>query len=54
MDATPGAGNRENEVVVAVANVVVVVAEAMCRVQGRLEPDARALRRIEIWRGVPG
>ena len=54
MDATPGAGNRGNEVVVAVANVVVVVAEAKCRVQDRLEPDARALRRIETWRGVPG
>ena len=54
MDAMPGAGNRGNEVVMAVANVVVVVAEAKCRVQGRLEPDARALRRIEIWRGVPG
>ena len=54
MYATPGAGNCGNEVVVAVANVVVVVAEAKCRVQGRLEPDARALRRIETWRGVPG
>ena len=54
MDATPGSGNRGNEVVVAVANVVVVVAEAKCRVQGRLEPDVRALRRIETWRGVPG
>ena len=54
MDATPRAGNRGNEVVVAVANVVVVVAEAKCRVQGRLEPDARALRRIETCRRVPG
>ena len=54
MDATPGAGNHGNEVVVAVANVVVVVTEAKCRVLGRLEPDARALRRIEIWRGMPG
>ena len=42
MDATPasGAGNRGNEVAVAVANVVVVVAEAKCRVQDCLEPDA--------------
>ena len=54
MDAMPGAGNHGNEVVVAVANVEVVVAEAKCRVQGRLEPDAGALRRIETWRGVPG
>ena len=54
MDATPGVGNRGNEVVVAMANVVVVVAETKCRVQGRLEPDARALRRIQTWRGVPG
>ena len=54
MDATPGGGNHGNEVVVAVANMVVVVAEAKCHVLGRLEPDARALRRIEIWRGVPG
>ena len=53
MDATPGVGNRGNEVVVAVANVVVVVAEAKCRVQGRLEPDARSLRRIETRRRVP-
>ena len=36
------------------ANVVVVVAEAKCRVQDRLEPDTRALRRIETWRRVPG
>ena len=54
MDSTPGAGNHGNEVVVAAANVLVVVAEAKCYVQGRLEPDARALRRIETWRGVPG
>ena len=50
----PGVGNHGNEVVVAMANVVVIVAEAKCRVQGHLEPDARALRRIETWRGVPG
>ena len=54
MDVMPGAGNRGNEVVVAVANVVVVVAEAKCHVQGCLEPDTRAPRRIEIWRAVPG
>ena len=54
MNATPGAGNCGNEVVVAVANVVVLVAEAKCRVLGRLEPDARAPRRIEIWRVMPG
>ena len=54
MDGTPGAGNHGNEVVVAVANIVVIVAKAKCHVQGHLEPDARALRRIEIWRGVPG
>ena len=54
MDATPGAGNHGNEVVVVVANMVVVVAEAKCHVLGRLEPDASALRRIEIWRGMPG
>ena len=47
-------GLAVTSVVVAVANMVVVVAKAKCRVQGRLEPDARALRRIEIWRGVPG
>ena len=36
------------------ANVVVVVAEAKCGVQGYSGPDARALRRIETRRGVPG
>ena len=54
MDTTPEAGNRRSEVVVAMANVVVVVAEAKCRVQGRSGPDAWALRRIETRRGVPG
>ena len=54
MDAMPEAGNRRSEVVVAMANVVVIVAEAKCRVEGRSVPDARALRRIEIRRGVPG
>ena len=54
MDATPVAGNQRNEVVVAMANVVVVVAEAKCGVQGRSGPDARALRRIETRRGGPG
>ena len=54
MDATSGAGNCGNEVVMAVANLVVVVADGKCRVQGHLEPNARALRRIETWRGVPG
>ena len=54
MDATPEAGKRRSEVVVAMANVVVVVAEAKCRVEGRSVPDASALRRIETRRGVPG
>ena len=54
MDATPEAGNRRSKVVVAMANVVVVVAEAKYRVEGRSVPDARALRRIETRRGVPG
>ena len=56
MDAMPVAGNRRNEVVVAMAYVVVVVAEAKCAsgVQGHSGPDARALRRIEMRRGVPG
>ena len=54
MDVTPVAGNRRSEVVVAMANVVVVVAEDKCRVQGCSGPDARALRRIEMRRGVPG
>ena len=54
MDATPLAGNHRSEVVVAMANVVVVVAEAKCGVQGYSGPDTRALRRIETRRGVPG
>ena len=54
MDAMPMAGNHGNEVVVAMANVVVVVAEAKCGVQGRSGPDARALRSRETRRGVPG
>ena len=54
MDATPEAGKRRSEVVVAMANVVVVVAEAKYRVEGRSVPDARALSRIETRRGVPG
>jgi hypothetical protein len=54
MDAMHVAGNRRSEVVVAMANVVVVVAEAKCRVPDRSGPDARALRRIETRRGVPG
>ena len=54
MDAIPVASNRRCEVVVAMANVVVVVAEAKCRVQGHSGPDARARRRIETRRGVPG
>ena len=54
MDATSVAGNHRSEVVVAMANVLVVVAEAKCRVQGHSGPDARALRRIETRRGVPG
>ena len=54
MDATPEGGNRGSKVVVAMANVVVVVAKAKCRIQGHSVPDARALRRIEMRRGVPG
>ena len=56
MDATPVAGNRRSEVVVAMANVVVVVAEVKYRVHCRSGSDAlaRALRRIETRRGVPG
>ena len=46
--------NRENEVVVAMANVVVVVAEAECWIWGRSGSDARALRRTEMRREVPG
>ena len=50
----PVAGNRGNKGLVAMAKVVVVVAEAKCGVQGRSGPDARALRRIEKRRGVLG
>ena len=38
----------------AVANVVVVVAEAECGIRGRSGPDARTLRRTKIRIGVPG
>ena len=54
MNATSVAGNRRSEVVVAKANVVVVVAEAKYGVQGHSGPDARALRRIETRSGVSG
>ena len=53
MDATPAEGNHGNGVVVAMANVGVVVAEAKCGVKGSLGPDARALRRIEMRSVVP-
>ena len=54
MDATPVVGNHRSEVVVAMANVVVVVAEAMCGVQSHAGLDARAVRRIKTRREVPG
>ena len=52
----PVACNHRNELVVTVANLVVVVAEAECGIRGRSGPDARTLRRTttRIRRGVPG
>ena len=56
MDAMPVASIHwhENEGKVVMANVVVVVAEAKCGVQGYLGPYARSLRRKEMRRGLPG
>ena len=51
----PVACNHRNEVVVAVANVVVVVVTVVdCGIRGRSESDARTLRRTKMRRGVPG
>ena len=54
MAATPVAYNCRNEVVVAMANVVVVVAEAECGIRGHSVSDLSARRRTEMRRGVPG